>query len=160
MSGYADRHARAIDEPSLSRAQTLLSALEAHSRGDRRAAIDGLLVAAPHFGGIANKVLSESASAEADALWRQSRWVEGVQYELHALRAVPESPYLRYNAAVMSWWVESRGLGSAGYAWRQEMQSLLSQRASAPPDLAQGLAQCEQILAGLQSAAPQVYVLK
>jgi hypothetical protein len=40
------------------------------------------------------------------------------------------------------------------------MQSLLSQRASAPPDLAQGLAQCEQILAGLQSASPQVYVLK
>jgi len=160
VSGYATRHARASDAPSLSRAQTLLAGLEAHSRGDHRAAVDGLRVAAPHFGGIANKLLAESASAEAEALWRQSRWAEGFQYELQALRAVPESPYLRHNVAVMAWWVEARGLASPGYAWRQEMQSLLSQRASAPPDLAQGLAQCEQILAGLQSASPQVYVLK
>lgn len=160
VSGYATHHARSGDAPSLSRAQTLLSALDAHSRGDRRAAIDALRVVAPHFGGVANKALAESASAEAEALWRQSRWAEALQLETAALQAVPDSLYVRHNVAVMSWWVETRGLGGSGYAWRQEMQALLNQRAAAAPDLLQGLAQCQQILAGTQVSAPQVYVLR
>jgi hypothetical protein len=153
-----ERSADHRQSPWTFRSRRLLDGLQAANDGARAQAVKWLSEIEPFFKGRASTTLSEVASAEAATLWQQDRWSEAINYALQARAVTPQSPFIRYNVAVMAWWSERQTAVPSGVPWRQELDTLIEMPGVSDPSWPRGMQQARAILSDLQTTKPQVYV--